>query len=72
MAEFSYFPSHTWLNVFTGERPAQNHAALANAKSVMNAGVAFLAAQGGEDHPRAAEIRKGCLRVAGGCLRAER
>lgn len=62
----------TWLSVFARESPVENHAALANARSVMNAGVAFLSAPGGEDHPRAAEIRKGCLRVAGGCLRADR
>lgn len=61
-----------WLSVFADERPAGSHAALADAKSVMNAGVAFLAAPGGEDHLRAAEIRKGCLRVVGGCLRADR
>jgi hypothetical protein len=61
-----------WLSVFAPESAVENHAALANARSVMNAGVAFLAAPGGEEHPRAAEIRKGCLRVAGGCLRAAR
>lgn len=61
-----------WLEVFTGDRPGESHSSLADAKSVMNAAVAFLAAPGGEDHPRAAEIRKGCLRVAGGCLRAGR
>lgn len=61
-----------WLAAFSDDRPAESHRSLANAKSVMNAAVAFLAAAGGEDHPRAAEIRKGCLRVAGGCLRAAR
>lgn len=61
-----------WLGVFAGERREEDHGALATAQSVMNAGVAFLTAPGGEDHPRAAEIRKGCLRVAGGCLRAAR
>ena len=61
-----------WLGVFAGDRAEEDRGLLANAKSVMNAGVAFLAAPGGEDHPRAAEIRKRCLRVAGGCLRAAR
>lgn len=61
-----------WLEAFTDDRPGESHGSLANGKSVMNAGVAFLAAPGGEDHPRAAEIRKGCLRVVGGCLRAAR
>ncbi|HET9080765.1 MAG TPA: hypothetical protein VFO01_09650 [Trebonia sp.] len=61
-----------WLSVIADERPEEHRAALANGESVMNAGVAFLAAPGGEDHPRAVEIRKGCLRVAGGCLRADR
>lgn len=61
-----------WLSQYAGGCPQAGRAALANAESVMNAGLAFLAAPGGEDHPRAAEIRKGCLRVAGGCLRADR
>jgi hypothetical protein len=61
-----------WLEMFTDDRPEESRGSFANAKSVMNAAVAFLAASGGEDHPRAAEIRKGCLRVAGGCLRAAR
>jgi hypothetical protein len=43
-----------------------------NATSVMNAVVTFLAAPGGATHPLAEEIRRGCLRVAGGCLRAGR
>jgi hypothetical protein len=60
-----------WLRVFTADRPAEIPRSLANAKSVMNAGVAFLAAPGGERHPRTAEIRKGCLRVVSGCLRAD-
>lgn len=61
-----------WLAVFDPgpDRDRDSGGSLANAESVMNAGVAFLAAPGGEDHPRAAEIRKGCLRLAGGCLRA--
>lgn len=58
-----------WLGVFAGDRPEESRGLLASARSVMNATVAFLAVPGGEDHPRAAEIRKGCLRVAGGCLR---
>ena len=58
-----------WLGVFAGSHSGEGRGLLANARSVMNAGVAFLAAPGGEDHPRATEIRKGCLRVAGGCLR---
>lgn len=61
-----------WLEVFTGDRPEEGHSSLAHAKSVMNAAVAFLTAPGGEDHPRTAEIRKGCLRVVGRCLRAAR
>ena len=62
-----------WLEVFVDDSTADDSpSSLANAKSVMNAGVAFLAVPGGEEHPRAAEIRKGCLRVAGGCLRAAR
>jgi hypothetical protein len=61
-----------WLDVFAGDRGEENRGLLANARSVMNAGVAFLAAPGGEGHSRATEIRKGCLRVAGGCLRAAR
>jgi hypothetical protein len=62
-----------WLEVFVDDRTADGlPSSLASAKSVMNAGVAFLAAPGGEEHPRADEIRKGCLRVAGGCLRADR
>ena len=61
-----------WLGGFAGGETEGDNAALANAKSVINAGVAFLAAPGGEGHPRAAEIRKGCLRIAGGYLRAER
>jgi hypothetical protein len=59
-----------WLGVFGGDHTGESRGWLANARSVMNAGVAFLTTPGGEDHPRAAEIRKGCLRVAGGCLRA--
>jgi hypothetical protein len=61
-----------WLGVLADDRDRESRGSLANAESVMNAGVAFLAAPGGEDHPRAAEIRKGCLRLAGGCLRAAR
>jgi hypothetical protein len=61
-----------WLGVSAGDCAEEDHGALANAKSVMNAGVTFLAAPGGEEHARAAEIRKGCLRVVGGCLRADR
>jgi hypothetical protein len=61
-----------WLGVVDDDRTEEDHAALANAESAVSAGVAFLAAPGGEDHPRATEIRKGCLRVVGGCLRADR
>lgn len=62
-----------WAEVFVDDHTADGlPSSLASAKSVMNAAVAFLAAPGGEEHPRAAEIRKGCLRVAGGCLRADR
>lgn len=68
-----------WLEV-SGGAPVEDswgagwaeigHSALANAKPLMDAVIAFLAAPGGEAHPRAPEIRKGALRVAGGCLRA--
>lgn len=60
-----------WLSAFASDWIEEDRTALANAKSVINAGVAFLAAPGGEGHPRAGEIRKGCLRIAGGCLRAD-
>jgi len=59
-----------WLAVCSDVFAEESRSSLANAKSVMSAGVAFLAAPGGEAHPRSAEIRKGCLRIAGGCLRA--
>jgi hypothetical protein len=61
-----------WLGGCSGGCAEEDDGALASAKSVMNAAVTFLAAPGGEEHPRAAEIRKGCLRVAGGYLRAVR
>ena len=60
-----------WLDVFA-DRGEESRGLLANARSVMDAGVAFLTAPGGERHARAAEIRKKCVRVAGGCLRAAR
>lgn len=61
-----------WLEMSGGEDTAGGSCAFGNATSVMRAVVAFLAAPGGASHPLADEIRKGCLRVAGGCLRAGR
>jgi hypothetical protein len=60
-----------WLEM-SGEEAAGGRYGFGNANSVMNAVVAFLAAPGGAAHPLAEEIRRGCLRVAGGCLRAGR
>ena len=58
-----------WLEM-SGEDTAGGSCAFGNTTSVMNAAVGFLSAPGGAAHPLAAEIRRGCLRVAGGCLRA--
>jgi hypothetical protein len=60
-----------WLEI-SGADTAGGSCAFGNATSVMNAVVSFLAAPGGASHPLAEEIRRGCLRVAGGCLRAGR
>jgi hypothetical protein len=60
-----------WLEM-SGEDTAGGRCAFGNATSVMHAVVTFLAAPGGAAHPLADEIRRGCLRVAGGCLRAGR
>jgi hypothetical protein len=60
-----------WLEM-SGADTAGGSGAFGNATSVMNAVVSFLAAPGGASHPLAEEIRRGCLRVAGGCLRAGR
>jgi hypothetical protein len=60
-----------WLEI-SGEDAAGGRPGFGNATSVMNAVVTFLAAPGGAAHPLAEEIRRGCLRVAGGCLRAGR
>ena len=59
-----------WLAVRTHGGLSLDNGACPDDNSVMLAAVAFLDAPGGADHPRAAEIRKGCLRVAGGALRA--
>ena len=61
-----------WLELSGGEETAGGPCAFGNATSVMQAVVSFLAAPGGAAHPMAEEIRRGCLRVAGGCLRAGR
>jgi hypothetical protein len=56
-----------WLGLATGEGAETDHAVSTNAKTVISAVTSFLAAPGGDTHPRAAEIRAGCLRVAAGC-----
>jgi hypothetical protein len=60
-----------WLEM-SGEDTAGGSCAFGNTTSVLKAAVSFLAAPGGSAHPLAEEIRRGCLRVAGGCLRAGR
>jgi hypothetical protein len=55
-----------WLSVSTGEGAADDYRVQINAKSVISTGAKFLAAPGGTTHPRAPEIRNGCLRVAEG------
>jgi hypothetical protein len=60
-----------WLEM-SGEDAAGGPRGFGNATTVMNAVVTFLAVPGGAVHPLAEEIRRGCLRVAGGCLRAGR
>jgi hypothetical protein len=60
-----------WLEMSV-EDAAGGPCGFGNATSVMNAVVTFLAVPGGAAHPLAEEIRRGCLRVAGGCLRAGR
>jgi hypothetical protein len=60
-----------WLEL-SGQDGAGGPRGFGNATSVMKAVVTFLAAPGGAAHPLAEEIRRRCLRVAGGCLRAGR
>ena len=60
-----------WLEMSDADT-AGGAGAFRNATSVLNAVVSFLAAPGGAAHPLAEEIRRGCLRIAGGCLRAGR
>jgi hypothetical protein len=61
-----------WLEMSGGEDTAGGSCAFGDATSVMHAAVAFLTAPDGAAHPLAEEIRKRCLRIAGGCLRAGR
>lgn len=61
-----------WLEMSGSEDTAGGSCAFGNTTAVMRAVVAFLATPGGAAHPLAEEIRKGCLRLAGGCLRAGR
>jgi hypothetical protein len=56
-----------WLERATGEGAEEHNDIRTNARTVISAGAQFLAAPGGAAHPRAPEIRKGCLRVAEGC-----
>jgi len=57
-----------WLEISTGEDAAESNSARHNARTVIDTGAKFLAAPGGAAHPRAAEIRSGCLRVAEGAF----
>lgn len=57
-----------WLEISTGEDAAESNSVRHNARTVIDTGAKFLAAPGGAAHPRAAEIRSGCLRVAEGAF----
>ena len=61
-----------WLELSAGEEAAGAPCPVGNATSVLHAAVTFLARPGGAAHPLAEEIRRECLRIAGGCLRAGR
>lgn len=61
-----------WLEMSGVADTACGPGAFGNTTSVLHAAITFLAAPGGAGHPLAEEIRRGCLRVAGGCLRAGR
>lgn len=61
-----------WLGLSAGEEAAGAPCPVGNATSVLHAAVTFLARPGGAVHPLADEIRRECLRIAGGCLRAGR
>ena len=58
-----------WLSVSTGKDADNDNDVRTNARTVIQASAAFLAAPGGASHPRAPEIREGCLRIAEGSYR---
>lgn len=53
-----------WLSISTGEGAEDNGNVRHNARTVIDMAAKFLAAPGGTNHPRAPEIRRGCLRIA--------
>lgn len=57
-----------WLSVSTGEGAEGNGNVRHNARTVIDMAAKFFAAPGASAHPRAPEIRKGCLRVAEGAF----
>lgn len=58
-----------WLDMSTGEGADDNNAIRHNARNLIDAAAKFLASPGGAAHPRAVEVRKGCLRIAEGAYR---
>jgi hypothetical protein len=55
-----------WLDLSTGEGAADDNEIRTNARSVISSGAVFLDAPGAAAHPRARDVRVGCLRVAEG------
>lgn len=53
-----------WLSVSTGKNAENDNEIRTNARTVISSAGDFLNARGGPAHPRAAEIRQGCLRIA--------
>jgi hypothetical protein len=54
-----------WLSVSTGKNAENDTQVRGNARTVISTAGDFFDARGGATHPRAREIREGCLRVAG-------
>lgn len=55
-----------WLSVSRTDDVENDNTNRTNARQVVDLATRFLKAPGGSSHPRAAEVRQGCLRVAEG------
>jgi hypothetical protein len=53
-----------WLSVSTGKNADNDNKVRTNARTVISTAGDFFDAPGGATHPRAVEIRQGCLRIA--------